>query len=93
MTDDDIRAALGDLQWSIGREGRKWERTEMLAKLDWLPVKFEVIGPGKLFWDEAERIRVAAAVMEHLGLDLTLRVAAVAAETRPLANSTSAEDF
>lgn len=89
MTDDEIRAALGDLQWSIGREGRNWAQAEMLAKLDRLPAKFEVMEPGKLFWDEAERIRVAAAVMEHLGLDLTLRVAAVAAETRPQANSTS----
>ncbi|MCA6218973.1 hypothetical protein KGA65_20720 [Ideonella sp. B7] len=88
MTDDEIRAALGDLPWSIGREGRKWTKAEMLPKLEALPMKLEVIH-GQLFWDDAERVRVVAALLEHLGLDFTLRVAAAAAETNPQANSSS----
>lgn len=51
---------------------------EILAKLDALPMKLEVL-KGKLFWDDAERVRLLAALMEHVGLDQVLQVARFAA--------------
>ncbi len=79
MTDEEIREALGDLNWKMGREGRKWSQEEMLAKVNALPMRFEVM-LGKLFGDEADRIRVLAALLEHVGLDQVLQLWRVAGD-------------
>lgn len=78
MTDEDIRKALAGQHWSIGRAGKRWVGPDILAKLDALPMKLEVL-EGKLFWDDAERVRVLAALMEQFGLDQVLQVAQIAA--------------
>lgn len=73
MKDDVISAALGGLTWSAARAGRKWSSSELLAKIDQLPFKLEVV-EGRLFWDDAQRLRVLAALLEHLGLDAAQQV-------------------
>ncbi|WP_374660132.1 hypothetical protein [Inhella sp.] len=73
MTDDEIRSYLGSLSWQAAASGRRWSSEELHAKTDELPMKFEAVG-GKLLLDDAQRVRSLAALVEGLGVDVSLRV-------------------
>ena len=62
--------------WDIGLQGRAWRGGEALAKLYQLPEKLEMI-EGRLFWDEDERLRMLAALLENVGLVAAVRLASL----------------
>jgi hypothetical protein len=58
----------------IQRSGRAWRGGEATARWRQLtPEKFEMID-GLLFWDEATRIKLLAALLENVGADVAVRL-------------------
>lgn len=100
MTDDEIRSYLGSLFWEATPSGRRWGMAELQAKTFALPGRFEA-DDGKLLLDDAQRVRSFAALVEGLGVDISLRVIhhLIGKGDRPsnwdgfLAASQSSEDF
>jgi Protein of unknown function (DUF2384) len=56
------------MDWDIGRTGRKWTGPEGLAKLERLPGRLELVD-GKLCFNDTERRRLLAGLLENIGLD------------------------
>ena len=61
------------VSWSIGLEGRSWSGEEMLARLDLMPEKTEVIG-GKLYWTDEDRLIMLAVLLENVGAGAAVRI-------------------
>jgi len=63
----------GEIVLDIRREGRAWVGDELQQRLSWLgELKFEFSG-GKMFWEEEQRLRLLALLLENVGMDATIR--------------------
>ncbi len=79
MSDEEVRAALGAIKWSMSRAGRPWSSEEVDAKSAVLPDGVEIVD-GQLFRDDAQRLRTLAALLETVGGETALQVARLIAE-------------
>lgn len=61
-------------RWHITRSGRAWSENEVLAKCRLIPEKPDVVG-GKLYWSQADRLRMLALLLENVGLDAAIQLA------------------
>ena len=60
------------ISWDIRLEGRAWA-SEAFERFDLLPEKTEMID-GKLFWSEADRVRVLGLLLENVGAAQAVRL-------------------
>ena len=63
-----------NVKWNIQNEGREWSREEVEEKYHGqCPEKIELI-EGKLFWNDEERIKMLALLLENVGVDKAVRL-------------------
>ncbi len=63
---------MSDIKWDIRREGRDWQGDEIMTRYYLAPEKIELIR-GKIFFDDVQRLRMLALLLEQLGADAAVR--------------------
>ena len=61
-----------EIHWDIRLEGRAW-RKEALDRFNLVPEKTEMID-GRLFWSEADRVRMLGLLLENVGAAEAVRL-------------------
>ena len=68
-----IPAPMRDSAWDIRGEGRAWKGDEARQRYALTPEKLEMI-QGKLLWDEEDRVKLLALLLENVGADRAVRL-------------------
>jgi hypothetical protein len=63
---------MNEVSWDIRRQGRAWREGEAYFRYYLVPKKLE--RDGKIFWDDEERLRMVALLLENLGVDAVVRL-------------------
>ena len=63
---------MNNVSWDIRRRGRAWFEDEASCRYYLVPEKLE--RDGKIFWDDAERLRMVALLLKNLGVDAVVRL-------------------
>lgn len=61
-----------EIAWNVEREGRAWDKDEVSARYELTPEKTELID-GKLFWSDADRLRMLGLLLENCGANAAVR--------------------
>lgn len=64
---------MPEVAWDIRREGRSWNAGEVEQRWNLTPEKMEMIG-GKVFWTDAERLKMLGLLLENVGIDKAIRL-------------------
>jgi hypothetical protein len=64
---------MAEIRWDIRREGRSWTGDEAMSRYKLAPEKIELIR-GKLFWNDEQRLRMLALLLEQMGADAAVRL-------------------
>ena len=61
------------IEYDIRREGYRWTQESARERYYLAPEKIELIS-GKMFWDDAQRLRMLGLLLENVGADAAVRL-------------------